>query len=78
MSGVDLSRLSGVPAPTITRYRKGDRSPSGAELVALARALGTDAETLIGSDAIVPKAAPAPKKKPERESVTVRLRSARG
>ena len=57
MKGVDLARASGVSTTTISRYRNGERAPGGAELVAIAKALGVSPEELLGSDAIVPSGA---------------------
>jgi transcriptional regulator with XRE-family HTH domain len=45
----ELSARAGCSQPDISRYLKG-RVPSGEKLVALARALGTTAESLLGFD----------------------------
>lgn len=45
----ELSVRAGCSQPDVSRYLKG-RVPSGEKLVALARALGTTAECLLGFD----------------------------
>lgn len=47
LNGVEFARRSGIKAPTITRYEKGQRTPKGEHLMKLADALGWSVEEVL-------------------------------
>ena len=47
LNGVEFAKRAGIPAPTITRYEKGQRTPKGENLVKLADALGWSVEDVL-------------------------------
>lgn len=67
----ELSAKAGCSQPDISRYLKG-RVPSGEKLVALARALGTTAEVLLGFDPM-PSAEPAADWRKEAEAAKLKV-----
>ena len=46
----ELSEKTGITEPAISHYVKGDRVPRGANLVKIAKALGTTADDLLSGD----------------------------
>lgn len=50
ISQKQLSEVTGITESAISHYIKGDRVPRGANLVKIARALGTTTDDLLSSD----------------------------
>lgn len=50
ISQKDLSKMTGITESAISHYVKGDRVPRGANLVKIAKALGTTADDLLSGD----------------------------